>query len=252
MALNIQSAFAAMSSLSGRHHNHSRVQPQEAQATAQTEASAPTSQTGLVMGQAQSAEDTARNILAHVQQGLDVLRADGADPQRIAARVDAARSGIASGYADAREMLEGMGLMTDELAAEIDRGEAMVNEGLEQLANGETPTLLAPADETSQDSADRSLQPVFSASAQRTSNRMSLEVMTRDGDRVKVDFSQRQGSLQLSAGGMSLSASAFSEKWSMSVEGSLDDGELQALDQLFSDVQSLSDKFFGGDLGAAL
>lgn len=257
----------------GEHHNHvhhrhgnkhstpvtesptSTQVPAESVSQA-TETDAPS---GVVVGERQSAENTAENILSHVLSGLDALKASGASQEQIDARLEAAKEGIATGYAEAREMLEGMGMLDDALAADIERGESLVIEGLESLAASNTPAILIPPvpdestdtqDDTSTDGARPA--PVFTAESTRTSNRMSLEVVTRDGDRVTVDFSQRQGSLEVSVGGLSVSASAFSEKWEMEVLGNLDDGEMAALEELFSDVQKLSETFFNGDLGAAL
>lgn len=230
-------------------------------ATAQTQAAQTDTPDGVVVGERQSAESTAENILSHVQKGLDALKESGASQEKIDARLEAAKEGIATGYAQAREMLEGMGMMDDALAADIDRGETLVNEGISSMAAGDIPALLASdeADTVSNtDAADTEEPtssintPTYSAAAMRTSNNMSLEVITQDGDRVTVDFSQRQGSLEMRAGGLSVSASAFSEKWDMEVRGNLDDGEVAALEELFADVQKLSETFFGGDLGAAL
>lgn len=230
-------------------------------ATAQTQAAQTDTPDGVVVGERQSAEITAENILSHVQKGLDALKESGASQVKIDARLEAAKEGIATGYAQAREMLEGMGMMDDALAADIDRGETLVNEGISSMAAGDIPALLASdeADTVSNtDAADTEEPtssinpPTYSAAAMRTSNNMSLEVITQDGDRVTVDFSQRQGSLEMRAGGLSVSASAFSEKWDMEVRGNLDDGEVAALEELFADVQKLSETFFGGDLGAAL
>lgn len=230
-------------------------------ASAQTQAAQTDTPDGVVVGERQSAESTAENILSHVQKGLDALKANGASQEQIDARLEAAKEGIATGYAQAREMLEGMGMMDDALAADIDRGETLVNEGISSMAAGDIPALLA-SDEAdtvaNTDAADTEEPtssintPTYSAAAMRTSNNMSLEVITQDGDRVTVDFSQRQGSLEMRAGGLSVSASVFSEKWDMEVRGNLDDGEVAALEELFADVQKLSETFFGGDLGAAL
>jgi hypothetical protein len=230
-------------------------------ATAQTQAAQTDTPDGVVVGERQSAEITAENILSHVQKGLDALKESGASQEKIDARLEAAKEGIATGYAQAREMLEGMGIMDDALAADIDRGETLVNEAISSMAAGDIPALLASdeADTVSNTDAADSEEPIssiniptYSATGMRTSNNMSLEVITQDGDRVTVDFSQRQGSLEMRAGGLSLSASAFSEKWDMEVRGNVDDGEVEALEELFADVQKLSETFFGGDLGAAL
>lgn len=260
-------------------------------------------------GPRQSAEVTAGNILKHVMKGIDALKAQGASEEAITARLDAARAGIAVGYADARDTLDGMGLLDESLAEDIGRSEGLIREGLDALEQGELPAVLtadavtpesaeqevseakssespssvvsaptvAPQDddspsiststretsivalessrrsrEISGSGSDASREVTAEASARRTSSRLTLEVLTQDGDRVRVDFRQRSGELNVDVAGLSASMSGFSQRFDLQVDGSLDDGELQALQTLFEDVQSLSDTFFNGDLGAAL
>lgn len=194
---------------------------------------------GVVRSQErQSPAETARNILGFVQRGISDLRAQGADSQRLEQRLEAAREGIEKGYAEATEMLKGMGLLDDDMKEQIAAGRALVDEGLDALAGSFTkpaPLML--------NSRSDSLQ---------VANELSLQVLTRDGDRVNVRFSQSQtmSSLQ-NEGGLSLMADA-QRSWSMDVSGSLSDAEQSALAGLFDDVQSLSERFFAGDLGAAL
>lgn len=120
------------------HHRHGNKQSAPATETpvspqtpnsapAQTQAAQTDTPDGVVVGERQSAESTAENILSHVQKGLDALKESGASQEQIDARLEAAKEGIATGYAQAREMLEGMGMMDDALAADIDRGETLVN-----------------------------------------------------------------------------------------------------------------------------
>jgi hypothetical protein len=76
-------------------------------------------------------------MLDHVQRGLDQLRARGADDGRIAQRLEAAKEGIAKGYDQAEQQLKDMGLLNDELKAEIDQGRELINQGLDQMASGQ-------------------------------------------------------------------------------------------------------------------
>lgn len=198
----------------------------------------------------QSAEKTAANILRHVTRSVQMLRDQGASPERIQQRIDAARTGIAAGYADARDMLDKTGKLDDDLKARIDEGSALIEEGLAQLEQGDVPDILtakAPAPQAS--SAAGSAQ--FSASRQ-TQNSFSLNVVTNDGDQVQVTFN-RASSMSASYDGSSAQFEAsHSGEWSLSVNGDLDDGEMAALNQLMEDVSSISDSFFSGDLGGAL
>lgn len=189
----------------------------------------------------QSPEETASAILRHVQNGINQLRSQGADQSRIDQRLQAAREGIAKGYAQATEMLDGMGLLDDELKGQIAAGRQLVDDGLDQLAR--------PAEQS------RAL--LASKSSLSVANELSLQVLTQEGDQVTVRFSQGSSlSTSISQDGQgnsafSLQASA-QQNWSMEVNGSLSDAERTALAGLFDDVQSLSERFFAGDIGAAL
>ena len=200
----------------------------------------------------QSPEVTATNILRHVYQSVEGLRAEGASEERIAERLEAAREGIAKGYGEARSILEDLGRLDESLAADIDKGEALIAEGLKQIEAGEKPDLLAPKVSGSDDAQQTSAPSGFTLAGTRSSQSLSLEVVTRDGDKVTVNFRQKEGGISLTTPGMILTASAFSSRFDMKVEGNLDEGELNALQTLFDDVGKLSETFYGGDLGAAL
>ncbi|MBE0483243.1 MAG: DUF5610 domain-containing protein [Bacterioplanes sp.] len=190
----------------------------------------------LVQGPRQSAETTAKNILQHVQRGLEQLRSQGANSERLQQRLEAAKQGIEKGYAEAQSMLKGMGLLDDDLQADIDAGRALVDQGLTQL--------LAP----------KSSEPsVFTMqSSLRVQNALSLEVMTRDGDRVNVQFIQSVAAQSQQEPGFQRSQVERQQGWQMTVEGELSDAERNALGSLLDDVQRLSDTFFAGNLGQAL
>ncbi len=185
----------------------------------------------------QSPEDTANNILKHVQKGVDQLRSQGASEERIKERLQAARDGIEKGYAQATDMLKSLGLMDDDLQGQINAGRKLVDTGLESLASRPQNT-------------EQTL-PVKSSSL-AVANSLSLQVLTREGDRVTVSFAQAKGGA-FAQTDESFAASGFSQQsWSMSVEGHLNDDEKKALGSLFNDVQDLSERFFAGDIGKAL
>ena len=289
--------------------------------SSQAQISASASQTQAPDHPGQSPEKTAVNILRHVTRNVEMMREQGASDDQIQSRLDAAREGISAGYADAREMLEGMGKMTVELEAEINKGFELVMEGLDQLEQGESPELLeeyapsqsapgpdvptptvpapdvdspvnnapspdvptpqVPAPDSSgpdvptpqipvppapdagipdnempeYDISEQTETPVISvdASRQRESS-FNLQVMTADGDQVEVTFNRSvSGSLSYSNDGSGVSLSASREaQWSLSVEGELDQGEMDALNQLMQDAVDISKSFFAGDLGEAL
>lgn len=187
----------------------------------------------------QSPQDTARTILKHVENGLNQLRAQGAVPERLEQRLQAARDGIEKGYSQATDMLKGMGLLDDELKGEIAAGRQLVEDGLNQLA------------ERIRDPESAVVLPSRIDSL-KVANQMSLQVLTREGDRVTVSFSQSEQASSSVQGDSVLQQFSAQRSWNMEVTGSLSEAEKSALTGLFDDVQSLSERFFAGDLGAAL
>lgn len=103
-----------------------------------------------------------------------------------------------------------------------------------------------------------------------SSESVDLTVQTLDGDIITLNleaFQEYQRQFELNAGygsgasgrenGFSVSlfndeSSSYIANFSYSVDGDLDEGELVALQDLFSQVNELASNFFSGDLGAAL
>ncbi len=210
------------------------------------------STSGLQLGDKKDAQEVATTMLNHVQKGLDQLRAQGADESRIQQRLNAAKEGIAKGYDQAEQQLKDMGLLDDELKAEIDQGRELIGVGLDQLALG--------VDDGSEQKVSTTM-PAFNGSSRYSSqasqqNSMSLELMTKDGDKISLSFMQSSSSFSYGAqeGHQLITAAGFEQgmEWQMDVLGSLDEGEQEALGNLLKDVEKLSNSFFSGDLGGAL
>jgi hypothetical protein len=87
-----------------------------------------------------------------------------------------------------------------------------------------------------------------------------LEIHTREGDTITLSFASKTGvsveNLQATSGGVQLAGNdiqAFSRsRVTVSVQGDLNAGELQAVQDLVGQVNHLADGFFGGDVAAAL
>ncbi len=243
------------------HHSHDRSrhdrvqhesQPNEALNEGNKAGAAPSaaassigSTTGLQLGEPKEAQDVANTMLQHVQKGLDQLRTQGASEERIQQRLQAAKEGIAKGYAQAEQQLKDMGLLDDDLKADIAQGRGLIDAGLEAMASGVVVSEAVAAE------ASNSYQ-----QQSRQENTMSLELMTRDGDKVSLSFTQSGRSFYAATqtGQQQVSLSGFEQNrdWQMDVVGSLDEGELEALSSLLQDVEKLSTSFFSGDLGKAL
>jgi hypothetical protein len=96
---------------------------------------------------------------------------------------------------------------------------------------------------------------------------LSFELQTRDGDRVTISFAsasqaqtiQARADSSRSAGGVESDGYAYAYQqrisgasaYQLEISGELDEQELQAIEQLLSDVDQLAADFFSGDMQSA-
>jgi hypothetical protein len=213
-----------------------------------------TSTSGLQLGDKKDAQEVASTMLDHVQRGLDQLRSQGADDARIQQRLDAAKEGIAKGYDQAEQQLKDMGLLDDDLKAEIAQGRSLIDAGLEQMSQNQAERSVDEGVINTHVSDFNNASRYSSQASQQ--NSMSLELMTKDGDKISLSFMQSAQSFSYAEqeGHQLITAAGFEQgmAWQMDVMGSLDEGEQKALGNLLQDIEKLSTSFFSGDLGGAL
>jgi hypothetical protein len=166
-----------------------------------------------------------------------------------------AREGVEKGFAEARKILDGMGVLKGQVAGDIDDTYKRIQDGLGDLDKRFGSAVPSASDKV----AVAGYSERFSALAET----FDLSITTRDGDRLRISVAQAsaswsQSSFAASGDGKSTSVAASSQSgsmriggWQVSVEGELDADEIKALEKLFSQVQDLSDKFYAGDLAGA-
>jgi hypothetical protein len=212
-----------------------------------------TSSSGLQLGSKKDAQDVATTMLDHVQRGLDQLRSQGAGEDRIQQRLEAAKEGIAKGYDQAEQQLKDMGLLNDELKSEIAQGRELIGVGLDEMASGQS---LSNSNDVSLSTKMPAIEASRYSSRASQQNSMSLELMTKDGDKISLSFMQSSQSFSYAEqqGNQYIQAAGFEQgtEWQMDIMGSLDEGEQAALTNLLQNVEKLSKTFFSGDLGGAL
>ncbi|SDO44936.1 DUF5610 domain-containing protein [Ectopseudomonas guguanensis] len=200
-------------------------------------------------------EKVAGRILDFIEQRLQSEAAAGADSAKLGKLLSQAREGVEKGFAEARKILDGMGVLKGQVASDIDDTYKRIQDGLGDLDRrfgGAAPSTSSPV-------AMAGYSERFSALAET----FDLSVTTRDGDRLRISVAQAsaswsQSSFAASSDGKSTSVAGSSQSgslriggWQVNVEGELDDDEIKALEKLFSQVQELSDKFYAGDLAGA-
>lgn len=200
-------------------------------------------------------EKVAGRILGFIEQRLQSEAAAGADPAKLDKLLSQAREGVEKGFAEARKILDGMGVLKGQVAGDIDDTYKRIQDGLGDLDKRFGSAVPSASDKV----AVAGYSERFSALAET----FDLSITTRDGDRLRISVAQAsaswsQSSFAASGDGKSTSVAASSQSgsmriggWQVSVEGELDADEIKALEKLFSQVQDLSDKFYAGDLAGA-
>lgn len=200
----------------------------------------------------------AERILGFVGGHLARAAADGADSAQQQKNLQQFRDGVDKGFADARKILDGLGVLNGQVAANIDDTYARIQDGLAALDKQYAPSPLSSSD-SGNTAAVATYSERFAAQAQT----FDLQVTTRDGDKLRISVAQASASYSQSsvaaASDGSSSVAQFSSQSSslqiaglqISVEGELDADERASLERLFGQVQELSDKFFAGDLQGA-
>lgn len=199
-------------------------------------------------------EKVAGRILGFIEQRLQSEAAAGADPAKLDKLLSQARDGVEKGFAEARKILDGMGVLKGQVASDIDDTYKRIQDGF-----GDLDKRFGSAPSASDKVALAGYSERFSALAET----FDLSVTTRDGDRLRISVAQAsaswsQSSFAASSDGKSSSVVGSSQSgsiriggWQVDVEGELDEDEIKALEKLFSQVQDLSDKFYAGDLAGA-
>jgi len=236
-------------------------------------------------------QQSAQVILGFISAHIGTLAADGASEEELAQAINDGLEGFSSGYHEALSFLDEAGFLTDELSEELALTEQLILGGIEDLrgqfapnassenTESETPTS-APVSTTvvsgyqssysstsvvgsgSHQGRVQSQQAAFIENYQKYQS-ASLEVVTRDGDKVSISYEalqalQRSGAFSESSNenGSEFSA-AFTEDvfssgdFAIRIEGELDEGELTALSDLMNQVTELADEFFNGDFEKA-
>lgn len=200
-------------------------------------------------------EKVAGRILGFIEQRLQSEAAAGADPAKLDKLLSQARDGVEKGFAEARKILDGMGVLKGQVAGDIDDTYKRIQDGFGDLDKRFGSAAPSASDKV----AVAGYSERFSALAET----FDLSVTTRDGDRLRISVAQAsaswsQSSFAASSDGKSTSVVGSSQSgrmqiggWQVDVEGELDDDEIKALEKLFSQVQDLSDTFYAGDLAGA-
>lgn len=238
-----------------------------------------------------SVEDVANNVLGFVENRIKQEAADGASTERLDNLLSQAREGVEKGFGQAREQIESYGLMTEQLGSEIDQSFEKINTGIDGLvetyvtesgvsnadnSDNDEQVVASPQNESDKQEAPRSVSDTADSGERGVSGQNSainagyssfsslsesaaIQITTQDGDVVSFNLEQIQASFEsgeLSGDRFGFDASQLagqyqSGQYSYSVDGELDEGEIQALNDLMVQIEGMSEQFFSGDFQAA-
>lgn len=209
-------------------------------------------------------KEIAKNVLSFVEKALQKAKSNGADDDKLASMLDKARQGIEDGFGQAREELEGMGQLNDEIEQGIGKSYDAIQDGLAKIEENLFGTgVQGPQGMMSAGMVAGAYEVNYSMD--RSS---SLSITTNDGDKVTINFAEAMAyqrseaaaiygaddgeGNQVAGAAYQMSESRYhASGFSFSVEGELDEDEKAAIAELVQDVSELADEFFNGDLDKA-
>lgn len=277
-------SFSFSSSSMSKHDKGVRVLEQELQIRFEGASFSPASRSTVPAFELPSPDDVAKNVLGFVENRIKQESADGASQQRLDNLLSQARKGVEKGFGEAKEQIKQLGLMTDELKGEIDQSFDKINVGLDKLADkytggaeekertrsgGKSRDVEKLVDEqpvksekiSSREKVSGAETPALSgvsggySSYSATSERAAIQITTQDGDVVSFNLEQIQASFErgeLSSNRFGFESAQMAGQYSVgqysySIDGELDEGEIQALNDLMVQIEGMSEQFFSGN-----
>ena len=189
-------------------------------------------------------------VMQQVGKRIDQARLSGASDDDLQSMFDAARSGVETGFKQAREQIDAINKLNEPLAEKIDAAEQGIYDGIDEL---EENTFNPQAEIIKANTVE------YAKAYERTNNSFEFELTTQEGDMVKIqamsNYESYQEALSASGNGKERYAS-YSEQnnssgFNLLVKGDLNDDEMAAIESLMSQVNDLADEFYTGDLGTA-
>lgn len=189
-------------------------------------------------------------VMQQVGKRIDQARLSGASDDDLQSMFDAARSGVETGFKQAREQIDAINKLNEPLAEKIDAAEQGIYDGIDEL---EENTFNPQAEIIKANTVE------YAKAYERTNNSFEFELTTQEGDVVKIqamsNYESYQEALSASGNGKERYAS-YSEQnnssgFNLLVKGDLNDDEMAAIESLMSQVNDLADEFYTGDLGTA-
>jgi len=189
-------------------------------------------------------KSVSKHILNYIQDAIDRVEARGGNGQVVLAQ---ARQGVKRGFQEAENLLTSLNALSGKIAESVHNTFELIQGGLDRLEKSMTH---APVTE----------QVSFEGAKHSIQQSLSLDIKTQDGDIVTLNLAKSESSsayqAQIHNGNSTTTVKEFqfssNSQFEFTVQGNLDEGEMEAIEKLLSDVKGVSDQFFEGDASAAL
>lgn len=226
-------------------------------------------------------QKVADNVLSFVTNTIRARKQGGDDDDALKEMLGQAYKGIDKGFSDARKELDKSGLLSDPLKEGIDKSYDLIQTGMSEFeeelfgksTDSSAMTKTAEAERGEVKTPKEIGNSILAAFAGKQS--ASVELVTKEGDKVTIQFDdQQQWQLQssgkakkalqtygeLAGNSQNLkktdnSSAAFyshTTQFSFKVEGDLSSSELKSISDMVNKIGGLSDRFFGGNINDAL
>jgi len=174
----------------------------------------------------------ADNVLQFVTGRLGAARADGKSDDDLTGMMEQARKGVDKGFDEAKKLLGKWATDNEDIKTGIDQSYKLIQTGLDEFEK----EFFGKVSATDMGQAEM-------ASRQQG----TLEIQTKDGDRVVLRFNDSwQTKSQSSEGGSQFSLKS-SQSFSFSLEGDLSSDEMESIGKLVKGIDDLAGNFFSGN-----
>ena len=189
-------------------------------------------------------EKVANRILDFIDSAMGLAKLNGADDAELEHMLQEAKRGVDMGFDQAKEILDGFGVLEGKIAEDIDTTYNLIQEGCEEREFGNVERITN----------------VERGAAAASEESFEMEIRTNDGDVIKLMINNSNSistSQQLSSSGDKQTLTINTEKYSssdltFSVQGELDEDELAAINDLVGQIGDVAEDFYSGDMQQAL
>ena len=200
------------------------------------------------------AEDKTDQLINKVIQKIHDEKSSNAedlsDDESHLAAVKSVRVKVAQGFESATLALTHLGVTGNSVANNVEQTRSRIDAAIDQVAS--QPTGEA-TDETVAANVETASINTVSAKRELTT---SLQLTTRDGDVVTINFSRSQsmtaGSIEGPEGSLVYAGATSSSLIDFSVQGDLSEKESKSISKAVDRINKLAEKLFSGKTGAAM